>query len=188
MIYLSSNSPRRKELLAGLGIEFQVKVIPDIDESYPPHLRREAIALWIAQRKAEAHRHLLSPEDILITADTIVCIEDEVLGKPADEADAQRMLRLLSGRAHEVITAVCVQKGQGASISFTDTTQVHFKPLTDEEIHYYITHYRPFDKAGAYGIQEWIGHIGVTCIEGSYFNVMGLPTAPLYQALQQMQA
>lgn len=190
-IILASNSPRRRELLAGLGLDFEVKVLPDIAESYPPTLPVEQIAEFIAREKAAPYLPTLAPDDLVITADTVVIADGEVLGKPHDGPDAHRMLRLLSGRTHQVTTGVCLtfcppQGGEPCVRSFSVTTDVVFKELSDSEIDYYITHYRPFDKAGAYGIQEWIGYIGVTSIRGSYFNVMGLPVQRIYTELQQM--
>ena len=177
-LILASNSPRRRELLSGLGIEFEVRVMPGIDESYPS-MPASDVAGFIAEKKAQAYLPHLRDDELLITADTVVIVDDEILGKPADAVDAHRMLRQLSGRTHQVITGVCIATNRDASVS----TDVTFKQLSDEEIDYYITHYRPFDKAGAYGIQEWIGYIGVTGLCGSYFNVMGLPVQRIYQEL-----
>lgn len=182
-IILASNSPRRKELLAGLGYDFDVKVIQGIDESYPDDLPVDNIAQFIAAKKADAYA--VGVEEILLTADTIVVIGDEVLGKPKDADDARRMLKALSGKSHKVITGVCLRTTD-QSRTFSVQTDVTFKTLSDDEIDHYISHYKPFDKAGAYGIQEWIGYIGVTGINGSYFNVMGLPVQRIYQELQQM--
>ena len=184
-VILASNSPRRRELLGGLGIEYQVKTIPGIDESYPESLKGEEIPIHISQKKAEAYLQQMQDNDLIITADTIVYQDGMVLGKPADEAEAIKMLQLLSGHTHQVITGVSVVTKQKVK-SFAVTTQVTFASLTDEEIHYYVQHYRPYDKAGSYGIQEWIGFIGVTGIEGSYFNVMGLPVQRLYTELKQL--
>lgn len=181
-IILASNSPRRRELLGGLGISFEVKVLPDIEESYPEDLPVAQIAEYIAREKADAYRELMVPDNLIITADTIVVVDDEVMGKPVDAADAQRMLRKLSGKAHQVITGVCLMTTTRKRV-FSVTTDVTFKQLSDEEIDYYINTYRPFDKAGAYGIQEWIGYVGVTGLNGSYFNVMGLPVQRIYQEL-----
>ena len=181
-IILASNSPRRRELLGGLGISFEVKVLPDIEESYPHELPVAQIAEYIAKEKADAYRQLMASNDLIITADTIVVAEDEVMGKPVDAADAQRMLRKLSGRTHQVITGVCLMTNTRQRV-FSVTTDVTFKQLSDEEIDYYIHTYRPFDKAGAYGIQEWIGYVGVTGLHGSYFNVMGLPVQRIYNEL-----
>lgn len=184
-VILASNSPRRRELLGGLGIEYQVMTIPGIDESYPESLKGEEIPIHISQKKAEAYLQQMQDNDLIITADTIVYQDGMVLGKPADEAEAIKMLQLLSGHTHQVITGVSVVTKQKVK-SFAVTTQVTFASLTDEEIHYYVQHYRPYDKAGSYGIQEWIGFIGVTGIEGSYFNVMGLPVQRLYTELKQL--
>ena len=183
-IILASNSPRRKELLAGLGIEFEVRTIPGIDESFPDTLRGEDIPKHISAKKAEAYKQIIGEDDLLITADTIVYVDGEVLGKPTDAADAKRMLRKLSGRTHQVITGVSIVTTKEHSC-FAVTTNVSFDVLTDEQIDFYIEHYKPFDKAGAYGIQEWIGYVGVTGIEGSYFNVVGLPVQRLYKELQK---
>jgi septum formation protein len=181
-IILASNSPRRRELLGGLGISFEVKVLPDIEENYPEGLSVAQIAEYIAKEKADAYRKMMAPNDLIITADTIVVADNEVMGKPVDAVDAQRMLRKLSGKAHQVITGVCLMTTERQCV-FSVTTDVTFKQLTDEEIDYYIKTYRPFDKAGAYGIQEWIGYVGVTGLNGSYFNVMGLPVQCIYQEL-----
>ena len=182
---LASNSPRRKELLAGLGMPFEVRVLKDIDESYPEDLPVSEVALYIAGKKADAYRATLAEDELVITADTVVIVDDEILGKPVDEKDAERMLRLISGRTHQVTTGVCMLTHE-TERSFAVTTDVTFKQLSDDEIHYYITKYKPFDKAGAYGIQEWIGYIGVTGLHGSYYNVMGLPIQRIYETLQQI--
>lgn len=170
-------------MLAGLGIPFEVRVIEDIDEHFPEQLPASETALYIAKRKAEAYRGQIADDELIITADTVVIVGDEILGKPADEADALRMLRLLSGRTHQVTTGVCLMTTK-VQRSFDVTTDVTFKTLTDEEIMYYVNRYKPFDKAGAYGIQEWIGYIGVTGLHGSYYNVMGLPVQRIYTELQ----
>ncbi|MBQ8949487.1 MAG: septum formation protein Maf [Prevotella sp.] len=182
---LASNSPRRKELLAGLGIPFEVRTLQDIDESYPADLPVDQVALYISGKKADAYRATLAPDELVITADTVVIVGKEILGKPVDEADATRMLRLISGRTHQVTTGVCMLT-TSAERRFAVTTDVTFKPLSDDEIHYYITHYKPFDKAGAYGIQEWIGYVGVTSLKGSYYNVMGLPVQRIYETIRQL--
>lgn len=181
-VVLASNSPRRRELLAGLGIDFEVCVLPDIEESYPKDLRTDEIAEYIAVEKSEAYREAMTPDELLITADTVVIVDDEVLGKPVDEEDACSMLRKLSGRTHQVITGVCLTTTTRKR-SFSVVTGVTFKELSETEISHYVTHYRPLDKAGAYGIQEWIGYIGCTALQGSYFNVMGLPVQRIYQEL-----
>lgn len=182
-IILASNSPRRRELLAGLDLDFEVRVIDGIDESYPADLPTKQIAEYISHRKADAYRQTMAADELVITADTVVILGDEVMGKPRDEADACRMLRRLSGHTHQVITGVTLTT-QERQQSFSVETDVTFKALTDEEIGYYVQTYRPFDKAGAYGIQEWIGYIGVTSLRGSYFNVMGLPVQRIYEALK----
>lgn len=182
-IILASASPRRRQLLSGLGIDFEVRTLAGIDESYPDHLQGEAIAAYISKAKAEAYRATLAPNDLVITADTIVSVDGNVLGKPVNEAEAHQMLQLLSGRTHEVVTGVTLMT-KSQQQTFTATTSVTFAPLTEAEITHYVTHYRPLDKAGAYGIQEWIGMIAVESIQGSYFNVMGLPVQRLYKALR----
>ena len=181
-VILASNSPRRRELLAGLGLQFEVRVLADIDENYPPTLPATQIAKYIAHKKAEANRAIMAENEMIITADTIVVVDDMVMGKPANDADAIRMLSTLSGKTHKVITGVCITTLNKQTV-FDVTTGVTFKTLTDEEINYYITHFHPTDKAGAYGIQEWIGYIGVTGLEGSYYNVMGLPVQRIYDEL-----
>jgi septum formation protein len=182
-IILASNSPRRKELLGGLGLPFEVRVMDGIDESYPATMPVSEVALHIAGLKADAYRKTMAKDELIITADTVVIVGNEILGKPHDEADAIRMLKLLSGRTHQVTTGVCLIADNWER-RFSVTTDVTFKELTDEEIHYYIDTYKPFDKAGAYGIQEWIGYIGVTVLKGSYYNVMGLPVQRIYEALK----
>ena len=182
-IILASNSPRRKELLAGIGIDFEVRVLQDIDESYPADLPIQDTAEYISKKKAAAYREQLADDELVITADTIVVVDDEVMGKPADEQDASSMLHKLSGKTHQVITGVTLTTKERQQ-SFSVLTDVTFKQLSDEEIDYYITHYHPMDKAGAYGIQEWIGYIGVTGLNGSYFNVMGLPVQRIFEALK----
>ena len=179
-VVLASHSPRRRELLAGLDVMFEVKVLPDVDESFPADLPVTEIAQHIAWKKAAAYQ--LEPDELLITADTVVVVGNEVLGKPQGYEDACRMLRLLSGRTHQVITGVnlCTTSRQR---HFSVKTDVTFKELSEEEISYYVQKYQPYDKAGAYGIQEWIGYIGCTGLHGSYYNVMGLPVQRIYQEL-----
>lgn len=184
-IILASNSPRRKELLGGLGITYEVKTLPDIDESYPEDLDAEEIPLHIARNKADAYRSMMQPNELIVTADTIVWLDGMVLGKPKDEADACRMLRCLSGKTHQVVTGVCLTTLEKQKC-FATVTDVTFAELTEEEINHYVSQYRPLDKAGAYGIQEWIGYIGVQNISGSYFNVVGLPIQRLYTELKNM--
>ena len=221
-IILASNSPRRRELLSGLGLEYEVRVLQGIDESYPDGLSMEEIPQYISRKKAAAYT--LGEDEVLITADTIVWLDGEVLGKPADEAEAKQMLRKLSGKTHQVVTGVTLtapdpdlppsqapqmlryqrafapeEEGRLAAeslpprgevwrgaISFSSVSQVTFAQLSEAEIDYYVSHYHPLDKAGAYGIQEWIGYIGVTAIEGSYFNVMGLPVQRLYTEMKKL--
>lgn len=184
-VILASNSPRRKELLSGLGIEYQVKAMPDVDESFPDTLVGEAIPAYIAQAKANAYQPVMGADELVITADTIVWIDNEVLGKPESREDAICMLRKLSGASHQVITGVCITTIDWQK-SFTATTDVTFAKLTNEEIEYYVDNYAPMDKAGAYGVQEWIGFVGVESISGSYFNVMGLPIQRLYGELKKI--
>lgn len=183
-IVLASNSPRRKELLTGIDLEYQVTVLPDIDESFPCDLPHEEVAEYLARKKASAYLGTLKEEELLITADTVVLLNGLILGKPVDREEARRMLRMLSGARHRVITGVCFTSLQKTH-SFSDTAWVTFGHLTDEEIGYYLDRYNPMDKAGAYGVQEWIGYVGVEQIEGSYFNVMGLPICKLYRELKQ---
>ena len=183
-IILASNSPRRKELLAGLGIPFEVRLIPDIDESFPDGMSPSDIPNYIAQKKADAYRSDIKEHELIITADTVVILDNQIINKPKDHNDAIRMLRLLSGRTHEVITGV-VMTSHDKQVSFSEHSFVDFAVLEDEEIIYYVDTFRPFDKAGAYGIQEWIGYIGVEGIRGSFYNVMGLPIQRLYQELKK---
>ena len=204
-IILASNSPRRKELLAGLGIPYDVLVIKGIDESYPDDLPANEVAEFIARKKAKAYEGQRSKvksqrqnssektsdlrpstfDSILLTADTIVVCDGEILGKPRDAEDACSMLRKLSGKTHQVYTGYCLQKGD-KTVSGTVCSDVTFKELSDEEITHYVNEYKPFDKAGAYGIQEWIGYIGITGIRGSYYNVMGLPVQRIYEELKKI--
>ena len=183
-IVLGSNSPRRKELLAGLDLQFEVETIPGIDESYPDTLTSEAIPLYIARKKAEAYLDKMSDNELLITADTIVATYDRILGQPANREEAIEMLRYLSDHVHEVITGVCLTT-KDKTVSFSVASAVCFGRLEEEDIIYYVDKYRPFDKAGSYGIQEWIGYIGVEAINGSFYNVMGLPVQRLYQELKK---
>lgn len=183
-IVLASNSPRRRELLAALGLRFEQHTLPAIDESYPPTLPPHKTAEYIANKKAEAYAPTLDPKELLITADTVVVAGEQVLGKPHNGDDARRMLHLLSNRTHQVVTGVCLLTTERKSL-FSVTTDVTFKALANDEIDYYVDHYQPFDKAGAYGIQEWIGYIGCTALNGSYYNVMGLPVQRIYNELQR---
>ncbi len=168
-------------LLKGLDINYTLK-LKDVNEDFPRHLKREEIALYLAEKKANAFNNDLLDDTLIITADTIVWINNQVLGKPKDFNDAVRILKILSGHEHEVITAICL-KTKLKTTSFFSLTKVAFKELSEEEIHYYINNYKPYDKAGAYGAQEWIGYVAIKHIEGSYFNVMGLPTRLLYDEL-----
>ena len=181
-IILASQSPRRQQLLKGIGIDFKVLIMNDIPEVFPDNLRAEQIALYLAELKAIACENHIDKNNLLITADTIVLINDKVLCKPAGRKEAIEMLTLLSGNKHEVITAVCIWSAL-KKISFYDISEVWFRKLSPEEIEYYVTHYEPFDKAGAYGVQEWIGYVGIERVEGSYFNVMGLPIHRVYEEL-----
>ena len=182
-IILASNSPRRRELLAGLDLDFEVKVIKGIDESYPETLAPEKVAQYIAAKKADAYVPAIHEDDLVITADTVVIVDNDILGKPHDESEAKAMLRRISGRSHQVVTGVCLVN-KDKRREFSVSTDVTFRSLSESEIDYYVSHYRPFDKAGAYGIQEWIGYVGVTGLNGSYFNVMGLPVQRIYSELQ----
>ena len=184
-VILASNSPRRKELLGGLGIDFEVRTLSDIDESYPNALRGEDIPMFISGKKAEAYKQGMDDDEMIITADTIVYDNGQVLGKPKNRGEAVQMLKGLSGHAHEVITGVSIVTKK-KTVQFASTSKVTFAALTDEEIAYYVDTYKPYDKAGAYGIQEWIGYVAVTRIEGSYFNVMGLPIQKLYSELKKI--
>ncbi len=182
-LVLASRSPRRRELLRELGVKFEVRV-RDWNEVYPCELRGEKIALYVAEEKATSFLPGLKEYEIVITADTIVWCNGRVLDKPIDEDDAFRILRIIAGKTHEVITGVCILSSVKRK-SFFSSTRVTFSDLTDEEIMYYIRNYQPYDKAGAYGIQEWIGLAACSRIEGSYFNVMGLPIEQLYHELQE---
>lgn len=184
-VVLASNSPRRSELLAMLGVKFTTRVLDDIDESYPADISTDEIAVYISMKKATAYKATMADDELVITADTVVVCEDEVLGKPVDENDACRMLHKLSGKTHKVITGVTITT-KDRTENFKSITEVDFARLTDMEIEYYVKTYKPLDKAGAYGIQEWIGGIGVTGMRGSYYNVMGLPVQKLYRALLEI--
>lgn len=183
-LVLASNSPRRKELLTGIDVRYETRTLPDIDESYPEALPHEEIAEYLARKKASAYVAALGDDELLITADTVVLLHGTVLGKPSGKEDARRMLKLLSGETHRVITGVCLTS-KNKQTHFSDTAYVTFCLLTDGEIDYYLAKYHPYDKAGAYGVQEWIGYVGVERIEGSYFNVMGLPVGRLYRELKR---
>ena len=178
-LILGSQSPRRKELLSSLDLDFKV-ITKNVDETYPNGLSNKEIAEYLAKLKSSVFQP--KEDEIVITSDTIVCLGNSVLRKPKNSAQAAEMLGNLSGNSHEVITGVCI-KSEDKEITFSDTTIVNFKILSDNEIEYYINNYKPFDKAGSYGIQEWIGQIGITKVEGSYFTVMGLPTHQVYKEL-----
>ena len=184
-VILASNSPRRKELLAGLGVDYEVRTLPDVDESYPETLQGADIPLYIAKEKADAYVAMMQPGELMITADTIVWLDGKVLGKPQDREDALQMLRTMSGRTHEVFTGVCITTTDWQR-SFTAQTEVRFATLSEEEIAYYVDNFQPMDKAGAYGVQEWIGFIGVENISGSYYNIMGLPVQRIYNELKRL--
>ena len=181
-VVLASNSPRRRELLADLGIEFQVRTMSGIDENYPLDMPVMEIAEFISRKKAHAYKGEMNPGELVITADTVVILGDEVLGKPKDADDARRMLRELSGKTHKVVTGVTIATIDNIS-SFSAVTDVEFAELSDDDINYYVDNFKPLDKAGAYGIQEWIGCMGVRHINGSFYNVMGLPLHRLYTEL-----
>jgi septum formation protein len=183
-LLLASASPRRQQLLRDLGFDFEV-MVKEVDEDYPKHLIKENVALFLADKKAAAYDNEVASGKIVITADTIVCVDNAILGKPADHNDCARMLRILSGRRHEVITAVCIRTPEFTD-SFSSNTGVWFGTISEEEIDYYIHHYNVLDKAGAYGIQDWIGLALIEKIEGSYFNVVGLPVHELYRHLKSI--
>jgi len=178
---LASGSERRRQLLEELGIDFEVVVKP-FDESFPDNLRGEQIAEYISASKAKMFINDIQENELVITADTIVCLDDKILGKPLNKVDALRMLREISGKTHEVITGVSILANNKIT-TFTDTTKVTFREMTDSEISYYVDNYSPFDKAGAYGIQEWIGLAACSRIEGSFYNVMGFPVQKVYSKL-----
>jgi septum formation protein len=183
-IILASRSPRRRNLLKQLGLEF-TEISAEIEESYPDGLSPDEIAVYLAEKKAShVSNWYEDPENIVITADTLVFIDGMILGKPEDNKHAREMLEKLSGKMHQVVTGICL-RSRRKSKTFTSWTDVYFKELSTDEIDYYLEHYKPYDKAGSYGIQEWIGYIGITRIDGSYFNVMGLPVQKLYEELSR---
>lgn len=182
-IILASASPRRRELMQGLDVEFEVRRLPDVDESFPLELQGGDIPLYISKKKADAYRLQMAADELVITADTIVWLDGVALGKPVDEDDARRMLRNMSGKTHQVFTGVTITTKE-VQRSFVAQSDVTFATLSNEEIEYYIAKYKPMDKAGSYGAQEWIGYIGMSNIVGSYFNVMGLPVQRLYSELK----
>ena len=183
-IILASKSPRRQELLRLLGFDFRI-VLKEVDESYPDNLSPEEIALYIAEKKARAFDESIADNEVVLTADTIVAVDGQILGKPETPSHAVEMLKILSGKVHRVVTGVCLLHKQRYN-KFHDVSEVFFRKLTDEEIIFYIDKYQPLDKAGAYGIQEWIGLTGIERINGSYTNVVGLPTEKLYQQLLKL--
>ena len=184
-VILASNSPRRIQLLHGLDIRFETKTTAEIDESYPCDLEGEEIPMYIAEKKANAFADKLGKNDILITADTIVVLDDQVFEKPANKEEAQMMLQQLSDKTHQVITGVCITTPFRRKV-FAVTTDVTFSYLSSDEIDYYLEMYRPYDKAGSYGVQDWIGYASVKSINGSFYNVMGLPVHRLYKELDLM--
>lgn len=181
-LILASGSPRRRQLMADAGFSFEVR-LKQVEEVWQSGMEIEKVPEYLASLKADAFVNELKPNELLITADTVVCLENEILGKPEDREDAIRMLRKLSGQKHTVITGVCLTT-QDCRKSFSSFTDVYFKELSEEEIVYYVDNFKPLDKAGAYGIQEWIGYIGIRRIEGSFYNVMGLPIQQLYENLR----
>ncbi len=182
-IGLASKSPRRRQILENLGLSFSLKS-QEMDENYPADLNLAEVPLYLAEKKASGFLGKINDDELIITADTVVVVENKILNKPENEVSAQQMLATLSGKTHQVITGVCLLT-TSKKISFSDTTEVYFRTLEKKEIDFYIQHYQPFDKAGAYAIQEWIGMIGIEKIVGSYFNVVGLPVEKLYQALKR---
>ncbi|MBR3877281.1 MAG: septum formation protein Maf [Bacteroidaceae bacterium] len=184
-VILASASPRRKELMQGLDLEFEVRALPCVDESFPDTLQGGDIPLYISKKKADAYRPFMADDELVITADTIVWLDGVALGKPADEEEARRMLGNMSGKTHSVFTGVAITTKE-VQLSFVAQSDVTFAALSAEEIDYYIAKYKPMDKAGAYGAQEWIGYIGMSNIVGSYFNVMGLPVQRLYSELKKL--
>ncbi|MBR3916686.1 MAG: septum formation protein Maf [Bacteroidaceae bacterium] len=184
-VILASASPRRKELMKGLDVEFEVRALPSVDESFPDTLQGGEIPLYISKKKADAYRPFMADDELVITADTIVWLDGVALGKPADEDEARRMLGNMSGKTHSVFTGVAITTKE-VQLSFVAQSDVTFAALSAEEIDYYIAKYKPMDKAGAYGAQEWIGYIGMSNIVGSYFNVMGLPVQRLYSELKKL--
>lgn len=186
-LVLASASPRRRELLLQIGAQVRIASTKELDESYPGNIAPEDVAPYISAKKAHAYADSIESGETLITADTVVICEGCVLGKPHNEHEAVEMLRQLSGRTHSVVTGVTIMNGERCR-TFGVTTEVDFAPLSDSEIRYYVEKYRPLDKAGAYGIQEWIGYIGITGIRGDYYNVMGLPLQRLYTELKELHS
>lgn len=184
-LLLASGSPRRRELTEQLGMEVVRAHLKDVEETYPDTLSAAEVAPYLSRLKAEAYMGEIAPDEVLLTADTVVVDGDRILGKPRDEGEAHAMLRELSGHTHQVITGVTLVSDKGMH-TFSEVTEVEFAELTDDEISYYVEKYRPLDKAGAYGIQEWIGYIGIKGIKGDYYNVMGLPLRRVYEHLLKM--
>lgn len=183
-LILASQSPRRRQLLADCGLEYELAERYEVEELFPATMAADEVPVYLSRLKSEGYPAELAERDILLTADTVVIIDNEILGKPADEAEARAMLRRLSGRAHRVTTGVTLRSRDRVE-SFAVQSDVYFRTLTDEEIAYYVTRYRPMDKAGSYGIQEWIGYVGIERIDGSFYNVMGLPVQRVYAALAE---
>jgi septum formation protein len=185
LIILASQSLRRRELIKGLDIPFEIAENYNFDETYPPDMPMDDVAVFLAEKKSDAYPRKLNGNEILITADTMVKCQNELIGKPENKLHAVEMLKKLSGRRHEVITGVCLKTVRQTRV-FSVSSYVFFTELTSDDIEYYVENYRPFDKAGAYGIQEWIGYVGIEKIEGSYYNVMGLPVACLWKELKNL--
>ena len=184
-LLLASGSPRRRELLDSLGIKVEHAQLHDVDESYPADMSHMKVPEYLSRLKSQAYRSELADDEVLVTADTVVVLDGKVLGKPVDEAEAKAMLRSLSGRVHQVVTGVTLATSS-SSVTFSEVTDVEFDTLSDSEIDYYVANFKPFDKAGAYGIQEWIGYVGVKGIRGDYYNVMGLPVNSLCRHLKSI--
>lgn len=184
-LLLASGSPRRRELLDSLGIKVEHAQLHDVDESYPADLSPMKVPEYLSRLKSQAYRSELADDEVLVTADTVVVLDGKVLGKPVDEAEAKAMLRSLSGRVHQVVTGVTLATSS-SSVTFSEVTDVEFDTLSDSEIDYYVANFKPLDKAGAYGIQEWIGYVGVKGIRGDYYNVMGLPVNSLCRHLKSI--
>lgn len=183
-IVLASQSPRRRELMQMLVPDVHVALVKDVEESYPSDMAAEQVPEWLSRLKAAAYKDDMASGEVLLTADTVVILDGEILGKPSDEDEARRMLKRLSGRSHTVVTGVTLTS-EKHSESFSERTEVMFDELSDAEIDAYVSTYRPLDKAGAYGIQEWIGGIGICCIRGCFYNVMGLPLHAVYEHLKK---
>lgn len=183
-LILASQSPRRRQLLSDCGLEYKLAERYEVEEVFPATMEADEVPVYLSRLKSEGYPAELAENDILLTADTVVIVDNEILGKPADEAEAREMLRTLSARAHRVTTGVTLRSRDRVE-SFAVQSDVYFRALTDEEIDYYVERYRPMDKAGSYGIQEWIGYVGIERIDGSFYNVMGLPIQRVYAALAE---